>query len=125
MDAHEVLLKGLPADALLHLASKAVFLRHGDVMKNVIGLSFTALLRRAAKVDPQRLTIEQSSKSWRAAKIFAHAVDVMGSEEAAAAWISKPAIGLANRKPVDLLATTAGMDFVEEYLVRIEYGVFA
>ena len=56
---------------------------------------------------------------------FAHAIAVMGSSEAAEDWMQRPAIGLGNRRPLDLLATAAGAEAVSEYLTRLEYGVYA
>lgn len=125
MDAHEVLLRGLPTDALLHLISEVTFLEHGDALKKAIGLSLRTLQRHKARSAPQFLSVEQGNRTWRFAEIFAHTADVMGSEEAAEAWMNTPAIGLSNRKPVDLLATSAGVEAVEEYLTRMEYGVYA
>jgi putative toxin-antitoxin system antitoxin component (TIGR02293 family) len=125
MDAHEVLLKGLPADALLHLVSAVTFLERGDALKKAVGLSLRTLQRHKARNTPQLLSVEQSNRAWRFAEIFAHAINVMGGEEAAEIWMNKPAIGLSNRKPVDLLATSAGVEAVEEYLTRLEYGVYA
>ena len=125
MDAHEVLSRGLPAGALLHLVSAVSFLQQGDALKKAIGLSLRTLQRHKARRAPQLLSVEQSNRAWRFAEIFAHAVDVMGSADAAEAWLNKPAIGLANRTPVDLLATSAGVEAVEEYLTRLEYGVHA
>lgn len=125
MDAHEVLLKGLPADALLHLVSAVSFLEQGDALKKAVGLSLRTLQRHKAGSAPQLLSVEQSNRAWRFAEIFAQATEVMGSEAAAEAWMNRPAIGLSNRKPVDLLATSAGVEAVEEYLTRLEYGVYA
>jgi putative toxin-antitoxin system antitoxin component (TIGR02293 family) len=125
MDAHDVLLKGLPADALLHLVSTVTFLREGDTLQNAIGLSLRTLQRHKARPVSQLLSVEQSNRTWRFAEIFAHAADVMGSDAAAESWMNKPAIGLDNRKPVDLLATSAGVEAVEKYLTRLEYGVYA
>ena len=31
----------------------------------------------------------------------------------------------ADCRPIDLLATTAGVEIVEQYLERLEYGVYA
>lgn len=125
IDAHEILLKGLPAGALLHLVSAVSFLEEGDALKKAIGLSLRTLQRHKAKSSTEPLSLEQSNRAWRFAEIFAHSVDVMGSEEAAEVWMNRPAIGLSNRKPVDLLATSAGVEAVEEYLTRLEYGVYA
>jgi uncharacterized protein (DUF2384 family) len=38
--------------------------------------------------------------------------------------LSARAIGLNQRRPIDLLATTAGVEIVESYLERIEHGVY-
>lgn len=125
MDAHEVLLKGLPTDALLHLVSAVTFLERDDALKTAIGLSLRTLQRHKAGSAPQLLSVDQSNRTWRFAEIFAHAALVMGSDAAAETWMNRPAIGLSNRKPVDLLATSAGVEAVEEYLTRLEYGVHA
>lgn len=125
MDAHDLLQKGLPADALLHLVSTVSFLEKDDALKKAIGLSLRTLQRHKASPVPQVLNIEQSNRTWRFATIFAHAIEVMGSEAAAETWMNTPAIGLDNRKPVDLLATSAGVEAVEEHLTRLEYGVYA
>lgn len=37
----------------------------------------------------------------------------------------QPALGLDNRRPIDLLATTAGSEIVQEFLDRLDYGVYA
>ncbi|MBO9428746.1 MbcA/ParS/Xre antitoxin family protein [Sulfitobacter sp. R18_1] len=58
-------------------------------------------------------------------QIKARAVEVIGSEEAAEEWLSSPAIGLENRRPDDVMATSEGVQRVAEYLVQIEYGVYA
>ena len=125
MDAHDVLLKGLPADALLHLVSVVSFLERGDALKKTVGLGLRTLQRYKAKSARPRLGVEQGDRAWRFAAIFAHAVDVMGSEKAAEAWMNATATGLDNRTPVDLLATSAGVAAVEEHLTRLEYGVHA
>ena len=33
-------------------------------------------------------------------------------------------IGLDQRRPIDLMTTPAGLELVEDYLGRIEYGVY-
>lgn len=125
IDAHEILLRGLPAGALLHLVAAVGFLEEDGALKKAVGLSLRTLQRHKAKSADDLLSLEQSNRAWRFAEIFAHAIDVMGSEEAAEEWMNKAAIGLSNRKPIDLLATSAGVEAVEEYLTRLEYGVYA
>lgn len=123
-DAHELLLKGLPVASALHLVSKAACLEDGDALKRSIGVSLAALRRRKGKISPPRLSTEQSNRCWRFASILDHAIGIFGSEELAAAWMNRPAIGLEHRKPVDLLVTYPGAELVEQYLTQIEYGVY-
>ncbi|MHA6347641.1 type II RES/Xre toxin-antitoxin system antitoxin [Roseivivax sp. CAU 1761] len=124
LDVHELLLKGLPADALLHLVSSLSFLERGDALQNAIGLSIRTLQRYKSGNARQLLSVEQSSRAWRFAELFAHATEVLGSEGAAEEWLTQPAIGLENRKPLEPLATSAGVEAVSEYLTRLEYGVY-
>ena len=35
-----------------------------------------------------------------------------------------PAVGLDQRRPLDLLVTPAGTKIVEDFLQRLEYGVY-
>jgi putative toxin-antitoxin system antitoxin component (TIGR02293 family) len=37
--------------------------------------------------------------------------------------LEQPATGLDRRRPIDLMTTPAGLELVEDYLGRIEYGV--
>lgn len=123
-DAHELLLKGLPVASVLHLVSKAPCLEDGDALKRSIGVSLAALRRRKGKIPPPRLSCEQSNRCWRFARILGHAIGIFGSEELAAAWMTRPAIGLEHRRPADLLVTYPGTELVEQYLTRIEFGVY-
>ena len=125
VDAHEALLDGLPAAALMHLVGVVGFLEQGDALQKAIGISLRTLQRHRSDATREVLSLEQGNRTWRFAEIFAHAITVMGSSEAAEAWMQRPAIGLENRKPLDLLATAAGTEAVSDYLTRLEYGVYA
>jgi putative toxin-antitoxin system antitoxin component (TIGR02293 family) len=59
-----------------------------------------------------------------AAEVLAKATDVFGSKEEAEAWLSRPATGLNHQRPINLLATPAGVDLVETFLTRLAYGVY-
>ncbi|WP_254684063.1 antitoxin Xre/MbcA/ParS toxin-binding domain-containing protein [Phaeobacter inhibens] len=69
------------------------------------------------------LSVEQGSRAWRFAGILARASDILGGQ-AAEMWILDPAIGLENRRPIDLLASAAGAEAVEDFLTRMEYGIY-
>ena len=71
------------------------------------------------------LSLEQSGRMWQFAEILAKATSVLGSQEEAEQWLERPAIGLDKRRPIDLLATPAGVEMVEDFLERLAYGVYA
>lgn len=123
LDAHEMLLQGLPGQALMHLIGSFVSLQRTDSLEKAVGMSLRTFQRR--KDAPAKLlSPEQSGRTWKFAEILAKATAVFGSQEEAEQWLERPAIGLDQRRPIDLLATPAGVEMVEVFLQRLEYGVY-
>ena len=58
------------------------------------------------------------------AEILAKPSATLGSQEDAERWLRTPAIGLNRQRPIDLLATRAGAEIVENFLSQLEYGVY-
>jgi putative toxin-antitoxin system antitoxin component (TIGR02293 family) len=58
-------------------------------------------------------------------KVLVKATKVFGSREEAEQWLERPAIGLDQWRPIDLLATPAGVKMVEDFLERLEFCVYA
>jgi putative toxin-antitoxin system antitoxin component (TIGR02293 family) len=124
LDVHEALATGLPGAALTHLIDNLVSLHDPASIERAVGISRRTFQRR--RIAPKKpLSQEQSGRTWTFAEILAKATAVLGSQEAAEQWLERPAIGLERRRPIDLLATPAGVRLVEEHLGRIEYGVYA
>jgi putative toxin-antitoxin system antitoxin component (TIGR02293 family) len=123
LEAHEMLLNGLPSKALSHLVQNLVFLRWDDSFAKAIGMSHRTFQRHTS-ASAKQLNPEQSGRTWKLAEILAKATSVFGSKQEAEQWFERPAIGLDQRKPIDLLATPAGTELVENFLVRLEHGVY-
>ena len=123
LDAHELLLDGLPGSALTHFVSHLLFIQT-ESLEKAFGMSLRTFQRRKDAPD-KPLSQEQSGRTWKFAEILAKATDVFGSQEDAEQWLERPAIGLDQRRPIDLLATPAGIELVEQYLTRLAYGVYA
>ena len=122
-DTHQLLLVGLPVRALTFLIENLHTLQM-DGLEKAAGMSLRTFQRRkAAHAKP--LSPEQSGRIWKFAEIFARAIKVFGTQEAAETWLECPAYGLERNRPIDLLATPAGAALVETYLGRIEHGVYA
>lgn len=120
IEAHDLLSNGIPFAALLFFKERVDI--PDDKFETILGLSLRTFQRRAK--DAKDLQPEQSNKLWKIAEVYGRATEILGDDELARDWLLKPAIGLENRRPVDLLSTSAGMEAVEDYLTRIEYGVY-
>jgi putative toxin-antitoxin system antitoxin component (TIGR02293 family) len=66
----------------------------------------------------------RTSRSTKIHHALARATKLFGSQAAAEQWLEQPAIGLDQRRPIDLMTTPAGLELVEDYLGRIGYGVY-
>lgn len=122
LDAHELLHRGLPRGALTSLIENLHAI-HADEASEALGVSLRTLQRhKAAPVE--RLDVPQSGRAWKFAEILARATRVFGSQDEAEQWLKRPAIGLDQQRPIDLLTTPAGVKLVEDYLGRIEYSVY-
>lgn len=126
LDAHDLLAEGLPARALTHLVGEVALLQgSADAMERAIGISLRTFQRRKRDDEDALLSPDQSGRAWKFAEILSRATDILGSRAAAEGWLTAPAIGLDRRRPIDLLATPAGVEAIEDYLTRMDYGVYA
>ncbi len=123
LEAHELLFKGLPATALDHLLAQLTLIRKMDSLAKAIGMSLRTY-QRLRETQAKSLSREQSGRAWKFAEILSRATDVFGSQLRAEQWLEEPVIGLDRRRPIDLLETPAGVTLVEDYLTRLEYGVY-
>jgi putative toxin-antitoxin system antitoxin component (TIGR02293 family) len=123
LEVHEVLSRGLPGQALVYVVSHTAVLNSQVLFERALGVSRRTSQR--LKLTPNKpLSKEQSGRLWKFAEILAKATEVFGSQKEAERWLEQPAIGLEQRRPIDLLATPAGVKLIEDFLGRLEYGVY-
>lgn len=123
LDVHEVLRRGLPREALTFFSSNVSVLDSRVLFECAVGVSRRTSQRLRAVPD-KPLSKEQSGRLWKFAEILTRATEVFGSQQEAERWLEQPALGLEQRRPVDLLETPAGVKLVEDFLGRLEYGVY-
>ena len=87
-------------------------------------MSMRTFQRQRHKAVHKPLSRDQSAKAWKFAETLAKASEILGSQAGAEEWLDRPAIGLNQQRPIDLLATPAGAKLVEDYLERLEFGVY-
>lgn len=123
LDLHHWVSDGIPSVSILHLAH-AIEPLPSSALSEALGISVRTLHRKKG-APSDTLSVAQGGRTFKFAEIVAKATVVLGSREAAVRWLTSPAMGLDQQKPIDLLVTPVGTQLVEELLDRIEYGVYA
>jgi putative toxin-antitoxin system antitoxin component (TIGR02293 family) len=113
------------ASARVKPAALTELARHGYSEEEIFTLVVPkrTLARRKAADEP--LTVEETDKALRLARIAVQAERVFGEPEKAHRWLRKAKRDLKGETPLAYLASEAGARVVEEMLHRIEHGMFA
>jgi putative toxin-antitoxin system antitoxin component (TIGR02293 family) len=121
--AHDLVTRGITvADARQLL--KSYKLIDPAQLYAVLGITPRTLQRRAASTH-KTLDANASDRALRLLTVTALAIDVLGSQQAAEAWLTAPAMGLDRRLPIELLRSTEGTELVKTLLTRMDFGVYA
>jgi putative toxin-antitoxin system antitoxin component (TIGR02293 family) len=75
--------------------------------------------------DNKRLNPAISEHLLKLLALFQQGNEVFGSIDSFNRWLKKPAFGLGNQIPLELLETSGGIDLVMDQLLRIAYGDLA
>lgn len=73
----------------------------------------------------ESLSVDESDKAVRAARVLARAEDVFANREKALSWMRKPKKRFGGETPMQMLQTEAGARLVEQMLIQIDEGMFA
>ena len=122
LQAHDLVTEGLSVDVALALMA-AFHVLDKDTVLRAMGISERTLQR--AQTADKRLDPNASDRTLRLAAVTEQAADALGSWEAAERWLASPAMGLDQRRPIDLLQSSEGTELVKTLLTRMDYGVYA
>lgn len=120
-DLAKLIRKGLPAGSLRALAVKLSL--GATVLARKLGIPQRTMTRRLSQRT--RLTMAESDRTVRLARIYAGAVEMIGDEERAVRWLFTPNRALGGERPLNRLDTDVGAREVEDVLGRIAYGVYS
>jgi putative toxin-antitoxin system antitoxin component (TIGR02293 family) len=115
----EIAEKGLPTDSITYLKEKG--LTFSEVAEIVI--SPRTLKHRKARREP--LSVEETGRTLRVARILSLADQVFGNHEKALTWLRQVDERLNNRTPLSMLHTESGGRLVENLLWQIDEGVYS
>ncbi|MFC2973267.1 antitoxin Xre/MbcA/ParS toxin-binding domain-containing protein [Azotobacter bryophylli] len=87
------------------------------IMSRIMGKSIRNIQRQSIK-QPAHLNPQQSAMTLQ------HAINVFGTQTLAEEWLGRPCKYLDGDVPLDVIDNPAGFQAIEDYLERIEYGVY-
>jgi putative toxin-antitoxin system antitoxin component (TIGR02293 family) len=112
--------EGFPVGVLQELIERAVILP-GELYRWIIPRRTLAHRQK----NQQRLSLEESNRVSRLARIYAMALETLGEDEKAKRWLRRPLRQFRGRTPMEMLETDLGAYQVEVLLGRIGHGLAA
>jgi putative toxin-antitoxin system antitoxin component (TIGR02293 family) len=111
--------RGLPLEKLQEFSAYS-----GVPMKNLLEVVIPprTLKHRRQKKEP--LSIDESDRLARVAKIYELAVKVYGSREGGKEWLIRPKPRFDEKTPLAMLRTQAGEEAVQESLIQLAEGMY-
>lgn len=111
--------KGLPRAALRRVAES---LAGGDKAK-VAALEWGVVPKTTLERRETRLSLHESERTERVARLFVHARRALGTEAEAREFMTTPHPELDGRSPIDAAKTDLGTRRTEQLLNALEYGL--
>lgn len=95
---------------------------HGLTAKEIAALIIPIRTLSHRRARAERLTVEETDRAIRVARLLSLAATVFGSAERALAWLRTALPRFDGAAPMTLLATDVGARLVEELLIQIDEG---
>ncbi|WP_095191260.1 MbcA/ParS/Xre antitoxin family protein [Pseudomonas sp. Irchel 3E19] len=109
------------AEAMVSLSELYLSFR---VIERIVGKPGRPKKGKGDEFDTDRLSVLQSAIAFQYAKVLEDAMSVFGTLRLAEEWLAKPCRHLAGNIPLDLVSNPLGFQVVENYLERLELGVY-
>lgn len=120
-DLAQLIRDGLPAHSVTALAQTLQI--GAGALSRKLGIPQRTMTRRLSQGS--LLTSAESDRTVRMARVYAHAVEMIGDPEKAIDWLQTPNRALGGARPLDQLDTDVGSRIVDDILGRIAYGVYS
>ena len=118
-DLVRIVARRIPLRALAH------FTRSGFSEQEVAEYVIPPRTRRHRKVRREPLTVDESDRLVRLARVQTLAEDVFGDTEKANRWLREPLGILDGRSPLEVARTDSGARLIEQILAKIDWGAAA
>ena len=93
-----------------------------EMMSRLLHTSYRNIQR---KEEDSLLDTLKTERVLELASFTQRGIEVIGNKEAFAEWIQSPLIALGNKRPLDFLDTSFGIQLLTKILGRLEQGVFS
>lgn len=110
--------RGLPLATLDEFSAYS-----GIPMKNLLEVVIPPRTLKHRRQRNEPLSVEESDRLARVAKMFELAVRVYGGREEGKEWMIRPKWRFDEKAPLAMLRTEAGEEAVEEFLIQIDEGM--
>lgn len=115
-------LKGLSANVFYDLVL-ITGMNKNQLADDIFKLSLKTIKRY--QEDNKKLNPRNSELILKLIALYKKGAEIFGSIESFNKWLNKPAFGLGNKIPYQIMNTSTGIDLIFEELVRIEFGDLA
>ena len=115
---------GFALDDAQAMVSASTLYSSSGIISRIIGTPSQAVRQNIGASGPARLNVQQSAIAYQFAKVLEHATTVFGTIRLAEEWLDRPCRHLAGSVPLDMVDNYLGFQVVEDYLERIELGVY-
>ncbi|MHB1796138.1 MAG: antitoxin Xre/MbcA/ParS toxin-binding domain-containing protein [Acidobacteriaceae bacterium] len=114
----EIVERGLPT------TSVDVLRKEGLTFGEVHGLVVPARTLKHRTAKKQALSIDETDRALRVAKVLALAEQVFDDHDKALGWLRRGNKRLNDRTPLDMLRSEVGGDLVRQMLYQIDEGIY-
>lgn len=112
--------QGVPLSALEEFSGYS-----GIPLKDLLGVVIPPRTLKHRRQRGEPLSIDESDRLGRVAKMYELAVRVYGDREDGKEWLTRPKNRFDGKTPLAMLRTEAGEHAVQEFLIQIDEGMFA
>ncbi|MFJ4052116.1 antitoxin Xre/MbcA/ParS toxin-binding domain-containing protein [Pseudomonas sp. NPDC089743] len=95
-----------------------------SVLDRILGSSDRRGQRQKKQARRVRLNARQSATAFQYAQALERAIAVFGNQQLAEQWLGRPCNYLAGKVPLDVIENWWGFKSVEDYLQKIELGIY-
>jgi putative toxin-antitoxin system antitoxin component (TIGR02293 family) len=118
IESTELVEQGLPVSSVDELR------REGLTFSEVHGLVLPARTLKHRIAKKQRLSMEETDRVVRVARVMALADEVFGNREKALGWLRRGNKRLRDRAPLEMLRSEVGGELVRQMLHQLDEGIY-